>query len=249
MGSQRWGLGERAEQNTPSPQPPMAPVLRMQVRQEAGISSFADLAAVLTEAPRPLLDSLRQSAVVRHSGRPRGGGGGGGAGCLARQSSGRAGLGWAHEPANILAPGGCMEFPAHPHPGCPTAAPAPWALLCSHAAWGDAERPPEDQCHLGAARHACLLLRPPRLCGRPAVARGVSGSQPAPSCAAVHACHGRRWALGWLATPARWRVPTRPCLRSCRRWRLSFRVGLLRLAAWLAAALQDVAAWVLPPLG
>jgi hypothetical protein len=33
------------------------------------------------------------------------------------------------------------------------------------------------------------------------------------------------------------------------RWRLSFRVGLLRLAAWLAAALQDVAAWVLPPLG
>ncbi|KAL4457670.1 hypothetical protein ABPG75_012535 [Micractinium tetrahymenae] len=40
---------------------------RRRVRQESGISSFADLASLLEEAPRPLLDSLRQSAVVRHS--------------------------------------------------------------------------------------------------------------------------------------------------------------------------------------
>lgn len=40
---------------------------RQRVRQESGINSFADLANLLEEAPRPLLDSLRQSAVVRHS--------------------------------------------------------------------------------------------------------------------------------------------------------------------------------------
>lgn len=40
----------------------------LQVRQESGINSFADLANLLEEAPRALLDSLRLSAVVRHSG-------------------------------------------------------------------------------------------------------------------------------------------------------------------------------------
>ncbi len=41
----------------------------LQFRQEAGMNTFADFAAVLTEAPKPLLDSLRQSAVVRHVGK------------------------------------------------------------------------------------------------------------------------------------------------------------------------------------
>ncbi|KAL4442946.1 hypothetical protein ABPG77_008437 [Micractinium sp. CCAP 211/92] len=40
---------------------------RQRVRQESGINSFADLANLLEEAPRALLDSLRLSAVVRHS--------------------------------------------------------------------------------------------------------------------------------------------------------------------------------------
>lgn len=41
----------------------------LQFREQAGIESFADFAAMLGEAPKPLLDSLRQSAVVRHSGK------------------------------------------------------------------------------------------------------------------------------------------------------------------------------------
>ena len=40
---------------------------RARVRREAGIGSFADLSRALGAAPRPLLDSLRLSAVVRHS--------------------------------------------------------------------------------------------------------------------------------------------------------------------------------------
>lgn len=39
-----------------------------QVRQESGINSFADVAKLLEGAPRPLLDTLRLGAVVRHSG-------------------------------------------------------------------------------------------------------------------------------------------------------------------------------------
>lgn len=34
----------------------------------------------------------------------------------------------------------------------------------------------------------------------------------------------------------------------CRRWRLALQVGLLRLAFWVAAVVQDVTALVLPPL-
>lgn len=70
-----WGAGSPAE-----PQPWQLATgtevagwcmlcMGLQLRQEAGVGSFADLAAVLTEAPKPLLDSLRQSAVVRHSGK------------------------------------------------------------------------------------------------------------------------------------------------------------------------------------
>ena len=44
-----------------------APHCCVQVRQEAGLTSFADLAKLLEEAPKQLLDSLRQSAVVRHT--------------------------------------------------------------------------------------------------------------------------------------------------------------------------------------
>ncbi|PSC71592.1 putative aarF domain-containing kinase 1 [Micractinium conductrix] len=40
---------------------------RRRVREQSGINSFADLANLLEEAPKQLLDSLRQSAVVRHS--------------------------------------------------------------------------------------------------------------------------------------------------------------------------------------
>lgn len=42
--------------------------LRPQVREESGINSFADVAALLEAAPKPLLDSLRLGTVVRHSG-------------------------------------------------------------------------------------------------------------------------------------------------------------------------------------
>ncbi|KAI3436647.1 hypothetical protein D9Q98_006063 [Chlorella vulgaris] len=45
----------------------VTPEERQRLRQDSGITSFADLAAVLNEAPKPLLDSLRQSAVVRHT--------------------------------------------------------------------------------------------------------------------------------------------------------------------------------------
>ncbi|KAI7845854.1 hypothetical protein COHA_000588 [Chlorella ohadii] len=40
---------------------------RRRVRQESGINSFADVAKLLEGAPRPLLDTLRLGAVVRHS--------------------------------------------------------------------------------------------------------------------------------------------------------------------------------------
>lgn len=39
-----------------------------QVRQESGVNSFADVAKLLEGAPKPLLDTLRLGAVVRHSG-------------------------------------------------------------------------------------------------------------------------------------------------------------------------------------
>lgn len=37
------------------------------MREQSGITSFADLAQLLQNAPKQLLDSLRQSAVVRQS--------------------------------------------------------------------------------------------------------------------------------------------------------------------------------------
>jgi hypothetical protein len=42
----------------------------VQFHQEAGVNSFTDLSKLLEEAPKALLDSLRQSAVVRHTGKP-----------------------------------------------------------------------------------------------------------------------------------------------------------------------------------
>ena len=43
----------------------------LQVREESGINSFADVAQLLENAPKPLLDSLRQGTVVRHTGKRR----------------------------------------------------------------------------------------------------------------------------------------------------------------------------------
>lgn len=40
----------------------------LQVREQSGITSFEDFAKLLEAAPKALLDSLRQSTIVRHSG-------------------------------------------------------------------------------------------------------------------------------------------------------------------------------------
>ena len=50
--------------------PAMPGVPSVQFHQEAGVNSFTDLSKLLEEAPKALLDSLRQSAVVRHTGKP-----------------------------------------------------------------------------------------------------------------------------------------------------------------------------------
>lgn len=47
--------------------PPLLPPCACQVREESGITSVADVGQLLEAAPKPLVDALRQGAVVRHS--------------------------------------------------------------------------------------------------------------------------------------------------------------------------------------
>ncbi|EFN58557.1 hypothetical protein CHLNCDRAFT_140686 [Chlorella variabilis] len=128
---------------------------RQRLRQEAGVGSFADLAAVLTEAPKPLLDSLRQSAVVRHSGKQ---------------------LAWMPARGRATLLGATLADRLRVN--------ATWAL------------------------------------------RGMLASKPG---------QGPAQFVGGLQS-------------RLSRWRLALQVGLLRLAFWVAAVVQDVTALVLPPL-